>query len=89
MARPAGVSPALYNHDLAPTSKEGRTWGSYSLFTLWANDVHSLGNYAFAIGLFTLGLGGHQILMALLLGAALGALAEAAYALARRFGWQR
>ncbi len=27
--------------------------------------------------------------MALLLGAALGALAEAAYALARRFGWQR
>lgn len=31
---PAGVSPALYNHDLAPTSKEGRTWGSYSLFTL-------------------------------------------------------
>lgn len=67
---PAGVSPALYNHDLAPTSKQGRTWGSYSLFTLWANDVHSLGNYAFAIGLFTLGLGGHQILMALLLGAA-------------------
>ena len=54
---PAGVSPALYNHDLAPTSKEGRTWGSYSLFTLWANDVHSLGNYAFAIGLFALGLG--------------------------------
>ncbi len=27
--------------------------------------------------------------MALLLGAARGALAEAAYALARRFGWQR
>ncbi len=67
---PAGVSPALYNHDLAPTRKEGRSWGAYSLFTLWANDVHSLGNYAFAIGLFALGLGGWQILTALLIGAA-------------------
>lgn len=67
---PAGVSPALYNHDLAPTKKEGRSWGAYSLFTLWANDVHSLGNYAFAIGLFALGLGGWQILTALLIGAA-------------------
>ncbi|WP_280190203.1 NCS1 family nucleobase:cation symporter-1 [Delftia sp. PS-11] len=67
---PAGVSPALYNHDLAPTKKEGRSWGAYSLFTLWANDVHSLGNYAFAIGLFALGLGGWQILAALLIGSA-------------------
>jgi NCS1 family nucleobase:cation symporter-1 len=67
---PAGVSPALYNHDLAPTKKQGRSWGAYSLFTLWANDVHSLGNYAFAIGLFALGLGGWQILAALLIGSA-------------------
>lgn len=63
------VSPALYNHDLAPTKKEGRSWGAYSLFALWANDVHSLGNYAFAIGLFALGLGGWQILTALMIGA--------------------
>ena len=33
---PAGVSLSLYNQDLAPTSQKGRTWGSYSLFTLWA-----------------------------------------------------
>ncbi|MBM7368540.1 NCS1 family nucleobase:cation symporter-1 [Gordonia hydrophobica] len=65
---PDGVSPALYNGDLAPTKREGRRWHSYNIFTLWANDVHSLGNYAFAIGLFALGLGGWQILVALGLG---------------------
>ncbi|GAA1004547.1 NCS1 family nucleobase:cation symporter-1 [Nocardiopsis tropica] len=62
------LSSGLYNRDLAPTKRAGRTWGAYNIFTLWANDVHSLGNYAFAIGLFALGLGGWQILLALLLG---------------------
>ncbi|WP_018155750.1 NCS1 family nucleobase:cation symporter-1 [Demetria terragena] len=62
------VSPRLYNADLAPTQRAGRTWGTYNIFTLWANDVHSLGNYTFAIGLFALGLGGWQILLALGLG---------------------
>ncbi|NUP58291.1 MAG: NCS1 family nucleobase:cation symporter-1 [Pseudarthrobacter sp.] len=65
------ISPTLYNADLAPTKRAGRSWSSYSIFTLWANDVHSLGNYAFAIGLFALGLGGWQILLALGIGAAL------------------
>ncbi|MBB4135896.1 NCS1 family nucleobase:cation symporter-1 [Gordonia humi] len=68
-SRPADVSPALYNTDLAPTKREGRRWSAYNIFTLWANDVHSLGNYSFAIGLFALGLGGWQILLALVLGA--------------------
>ncbi|WP_309081495.1 NCS1 family nucleobase:cation symporter-1 [Zhihengliuella sp.] len=67
---PFDLSPGLYNQDLAPTKREGRTWRAYSIFTLWANDVHSLGNYAFAIGLFALGLGGWQILLALGLGGA-------------------
>ncbi|MCF8569413.1 NCS1 family nucleobase:cation symporter-1 [Gordonia sp. HY002] len=62
------VSPSLYNGDLAPTKHKGRRWGTYNIFTLWANDVHSLGNYSFAIGLFALGLGGWQILLALGLG---------------------
>ncbi|CAM3277978.1 putative allantoin permease [Arthrobacter ulcerisalmonis] len=65
------ISPTLYNTDLAPTKKNGRSWSGYSIFTLWANDVHSLGNYAFAIGLFALGLGGWQILLALGIGAVL------------------
>lgn len=66
---PAGVSPNLYNQDLAPSKKAGRTWTAYNIFALWANDVHSLGNYSFAIGLFAIGLGGWQILGALGFGA--------------------
>ncbi|WP_425319996.1 NCS1 family nucleobase:cation symporter-1 [Arthrobacter woluwensis] len=65
------LSPQLYNKDLAPTRKAGRTWTAYSIFTLWANDVHSLGNYAFAVGLFALGMGAWQILLALGVGAVL------------------
>ncbi|HJF76968.1 MAG TPA: NCS1 family nucleobase:cation symporter-1 [Brevibacterium linens] len=65
------ISPRFYNADLAPARKEGRSWTAYSVFTLWANDVHSLGNYGFALGLFALGLGAWQILVALLVGAAL------------------
>lgn len=59
-----GTSSRLYSYDLAPTKKEGRRWGAYNVFTLWANDVHSLGNYAFAIGLFALGLSAWGILLA-------------------------
>ena len=70
-ALPGGVDPSLYNHDLAPTKREGRTWSAYNFFALWANDVHSLGNYAFAISLFALGLGAWQILLAFLIGALL------------------
>ena len=65
------ASTALYSYDLAPTKKEGRRWGAYNVFTLWANDVHSLGNYAFAIGLFALGLSVWGILLAFLLASAL------------------
>src|SRR6476620_12094702 len=65
------LSPRLYNRDLAPTKKEGRRGSGYNIFTLWANDVHSLGNYGFALGLFALGLGGWQILLSLGIGAAL------------------
>ena len=64
----SNVSPSLYNPELAPTKRDGRRWSAYNIFTLWANDVHSLGNYSFAIGLFALGLGGWQILLALGLG---------------------
>lgn len=68
---PSLTSPRLYNKDLAPSMIAGRRWNAYSIFTLWANDVHSLGNYGFAIGLFALGLGAWQILLALGVGAVL------------------
>ncbi|MFH9670106.1 NCS1 family nucleobase:cation symporter-1 [Streptomyces globisporus] len=65
------TSSTLYTYDLAPTKREGRRWGAYNVFTLWANDVHSLGNYAFAIGLFALGLNVWGILAAFLLASVL------------------
>ncbi|MFK3799077.1 NCS1 family nucleobase:cation symporter-1 [Pseudomonas sp. NPDC088444] len=65
------LSPRLYNDDLAPSRREGRTWGGYSIFALWTNDVHNLANYSFAIGLYALGLGGWQIMLSLAIGAAL------------------
>ncbi|MCY1298411.1 NCS1 nucleoside transporter family protein [compost metagenome] len=65
------LSPKLYNPDLAPTRREGRRWGRYSIFALWTNDVHNIANYSFAMGLFALGLSGWQILAALAIGAAL------------------
>ncbi|RVU27934.1 NCS1 family nucleobase:cation symporter-1 [Streptomyces antnestii] len=65
------TSPALYSRDLAPTKKEGRKWGAYSVFTLWGNDVHSLGNYAFAIGLFALGMSVWSILAAFVIASVL------------------
>jgi nucleobase:cation symporter-1, NCS1 family len=68
---PPASSARLYSYDLAPTKKEGRRWGSYNVFTLWANDVHSLGNYAFAIGLFALGLNVWGILTAFALASVL------------------
>ena len=63
------LSPRLYSADLAPTRAAKRTWGRYSLFALWTNDVHNMANYSFAIGLFALGMSGAQILAAFALGA--------------------
>src|ERR1700726_4926977 len=63
-----GAHPQLYNHDLAPTAPEGRTWGAFSIFAMWMSDVHSVGGYTFAASLFLLGISGWQGLIALTLG---------------------
>ncbi len=63
-----GAHPKLYNHDLAPTAPEGRTWGVFSLFAMWMSDVHSVGGYTFAASLFFLGLTGWQVLISMLAG---------------------
>src|ERR1700744_5168522 len=63
-----GAAPALYNHDLAPTAPEGRTWGVFSLFAMWMSDVHSVGGYTFAASLFFLGLTGWQVLISMVAG---------------------
>jgi NCS1 family nucleobase:cation symporter-1 len=59
-------SERLYNEDLAPI--EERTWSTYSLFCMWMADVHSIGGYTFAAGLFFLGLTGWQVFLALIVG---------------------
>ena len=63
---PPDVSARLYNEDLAPA--EHRRWGFYSLFAMWMSDIHSLGGYTFAAGLFALGLGAWQVFLALVVG---------------------
>ena len=63
---PGGYSDRLYNEDLAPAKE--RKWGAYSIFALWMSDVHNLGNYTFAAGLFVIGLSAWQVLVSLLLG---------------------
>jgi NCS1 family nucleobase:cation symporter-1 len=63
---PGGYSERLYNEDLAPAKE--RKWGTYSLFALWMSDVHNLGNYTFAAGLFVLGLTAWEVLVSLAVG---------------------
>ena len=59
----------LYNDDLRPAEPEERTWSTYSLFSLWMNDAHNVGNYTFAAGLFLLGLSPIQVTLGILGGA--------------------
>src|SRR5437016_11150798 len=66
-----GAHPRLYNHDLALTSPEGRTWGVFSLFAMWMSDVHSVGGYTFAASLFFLGLAGWQVRLSTIVGIAI------------------
>lgn len=61
-------SERLYNEDLAPVPSDRRTWKTYSIFAMWMSDVHSIGGYTFAAGLFFLGLAGWQVLLALIIG---------------------
>src|SRR3954451_16982543 len=62
----ANYSERLYKEDLA--AGEERTWTDYSLFAMWMADVHSIGGYTFAAGLFFLGLAGWEVFLALLTG---------------------
>ncbi len=64
----SGYSPRLTNDDLAPVPTPKRTWKAYNLFAMWMSDVHSVGGYVFAAGLFATGLTGSQVLLAMLAG---------------------
>jgi nucleobase:cation symporter-1, NCS1 family len=64
----ASYSDRLYNEDLRPLKDHEREWTTYSLFATWMADVHSIGGYTFAAGLFFLGLTGWQVFLALMVG---------------------
>lgn len=64
--REAGYSTSLINEDLAPATE--RKWHTWSILCMWMSDVHSVGGYVFAAGLFFLGLTGWQVLLSLVIG---------------------
>ncbi len=64
---PEGIdSNRLWNADLAPATE--RPYTAYSLVAMWMSDVHSIGGYTFAAGLFFLGLAAWQVFVALIIG---------------------
>lgn len=66
----AALDPSgrLYNEDLAPADPDSRRWNTYSLFALWMNDAHNLGDYTFAAALFAIGLTAWEVSLGLLAG---------------------
>ncbi|WP_127843075.1 NCS1 family nucleobase:cation symporter-1 [Actinomyces wuliandei] len=62
----ASVDPRLINDDLAPA--RSRDWGFFSLFAMWMSDIHSIGGYTFAAGLFALGIGAVSVFASLTVG---------------------
>ena len=61
--------PQLSNADLLPVKVQN--WSMYNLFAMWMSNVHSVAGYVFAASLFTLGIPGWQVLLALLIGISL------------------
>ena len=58
----------LYNKDLAPTSPEQRTWGTYNFAALWISMAHCIPTYMLASGLIGAGMSWRQALGTILLG---------------------
>jgi nucleobase:cation symporter-1, NCS1 family len=71
MQPPAGISgqassPRLLNDDLAPSTS--RTWGAYSITSVWFGVVHNIGNYTLAAGMLLVGLPAWQVVIGLFIG---------------------
>ena len=57
----------LYNKDLAPLPPSERTWGWFSIFNVWSNDIQSLFGYTLAASLFlSYGLSGWWVMAAII-----------------------
>src|SRR5260370_29234615 len=61
-------SSRLYNKDLAPTSAEQRTWGTYNFAALWISMAHCIPTYMLASGLIGAGMSWSQAVGTILLG---------------------
>src|SRR5438034_10989263 len=61
-------STRLYNKDLAPTTPEQRTWGTYNFAALWISMAHCIPTYMLASGLIGAGMSWSQALGTILLG---------------------
>ena len=62
---------ALYNHDLAPTTLEKRTWTTYTYAALWISMAHCIPTYMMASGLIGTGMNWWQALLTILIGNAI------------------
>jgi len=60
--------PRLYNHDLAPTRVEMRTWSTYTYAALWVSMAHCIPTYMLASGLIGTGMSWWQALITILVG---------------------
>jgi NCS1 family nucleobase:cation symporter-1 len=60
--------PTLYNKDLAPVSKERRTWGLYNYASLWVAMSVCIPTYMLASGLIAGGMSWRQAIATILLG---------------------
>ena len=58
----------LYNHDLAPTAPERRTWSTYNIAALWIGMSVVVTTYTLASGLMAQGMNWWQSMLTILLG---------------------
>ena len=58
----------LYNHDLAPTAPERRTWSTYNIAALWIGMSVVITTYTLASGLMAQGMTWWQSMITILLG---------------------
>jgi NCS1 family nucleobase:cation symporter-1 len=70
-------SDRLYNSDLAPTTGQvERTWGTFSLTSVWFAAIHNMGQYTMAAGLIFLGIKPVPLVLGCLLGFVISYLAS-------------
>lgn len=68
---PERSSDRLYNDDLAPVPRSGRTWSTYNYITLWFGMSSQIPTYLIGAGLITLGMNWWQAILTVALGNAL------------------